>query len=201
MEDNSPKKRTEENQKGWLTIAGLMLVLIAIVSIVLFLLFGETRVTGEWSTKPTETATCESSEVIYPIFKYNDADSRSLKIITTFVDDILDSVSLTYQLKYNDLALAEKSDAENQAAMNFSFGDNGFNPNAFDAKYSNINGVFQMTLYAKPENLSGSALKYFLLDGLNVTKTYTQDSIVKAYANRGLNCVYKEIINKEINEN
>lgn len=179
-------------RKDRLIITGLILVLIAIILAIIFFLRGKTKVTGEWSgTKSTETVTCESNEVIYPIYTYNNANNRLLKVIATFADGILDNISLTYQLKYGDLVLAEKSDAKNQAAMNFSFGDDGFGPYAFDAKYSNINGVFQMTLYAESENLNDEALKYFLLDNLKDTQSYTQDSVTKAYINKGLNCTIK----------
>lgn len=188
-------------KKDWLIIAGLMLILTAGILVIIFFSREEARVTKEWSvTKSTETITCESNEVVYPIYKYNNTNNRFLKIITTFTNDALDNISLTYQLKYNDLALAEKSDAENQAAMNISFGADSLGAFAFDAKYSNVDGLFQMTLYAKSEKLDDRALKYFMLDGLDNgevdAKTYTRDSILKVYSDRGLNCIHKEINNK-----
>lgn len=190
MEDNSSIKH---KNKGGLISIGLIFILLAIILIIFFLLRGEININGKWNgQKIIETATCESDDVIYPIFQYNNTNNRLLKIVSTFNDKVLENISLTYQLKYDDITLAEKSDAENQAAMNFSFGDDGYKAYAFDAKYSNIDGVFQMTLYIKSEDLDDRALKYFMLDGLSNSKQYTQDIIVNTYVNKGLNCIYKK---------
>lgn len=191
-----------KNRKNWLIVASLFLILLAIVITIVFLLKGSMVKTGEWNRmRTTETVTCESSKITYPIYKYDNTDNRLLKIITTFANNNLDKISLRYQLKYDDATLARKSDAENQAAMNHSFNDNGLEPYAFYAKYSNINNVFQMTLYAKSEDLNKDTLKYFMLDALKNTNDYTKDSVVEAYTNKGLDCVYKELNNKEEEEN
>lgn len=193
MEDNSPMKNHRRiDKKGRLYVVGLMFILVAIVLMVVFFLNGETWVNGSWEgIKVTETVTCESDAVAYPIFSYNNADGRLLRIVATFTNKTLDNISLMYQLKYSNTTLAEKSDAENQAAMNISFGNNGFHAYAFNTKFSNINGVFQMTLYAKSEELNDNALKYFLLDDLQDAGRITQDSVMEVHAGNGFNCVYK----------
>lgn len=189
MENNSPKKA---NLSSWLVLTGLMLIMVAIVATILFFLNGQTVITGEFeSRKVSETLVCKAKDVAYPIFAFNEADDKLLKINTVFEDENLSSISLMYKLDYSDQDILSFSEARNRAAMNESFRNDGMKPDSLDAKYGIMSDGMQFSIYAKGSNINEEILKYFMLDGVIGINQLTKEKLAELYNNVGFNCVIK----------
>lgn len=199
MENNSPKKA---NSSSWLVLTGLALIMVAIVAIILFFLNGQTVITGEFEgRKISETLTCESNNVAYPIFAFNEADDKLLKINTVFEDESLSAISLMYKLDYSDQDTLSFSEARNRAAMNESFRNDGMKPDSLDAKYGIMSDGMQFSIYAKSSDINEKTLKYFMLDSTIKTNQLSKEKLAKLYSNAELNCMIKtNKIKKEVDE-
>lgn len=182
------KEAKNSNNKGlWLLIAGIILICIAVVCIVLFLIKGQTTVTSSTDSTTTEHLSCESHTTPYPLFEYDESDSKSLKVNATFENDSLSSISLIYKLTYQDEDKLKLSEAKNHYALNHISQGEGLGPDAYNAKYSKGQDSIQLSLYANKSEIESKTLKYFMLNKLTSTP-YTQNQIIKAYAAQGLKC-------------
>lgn len=183
---DNPKKK--QNLTVILVIVGIALVCTAVVCLLLFLMQGETTITENDDGEQTaEKIICKSQEVSYPLFDYDNSDSKSMEVTATFRDDKLDSISLIYRLYYSDAKQIESSESINHAALNISSQGAGLGPDAYNAKYSKLKDSLQLSLYAEKDDINNKALPYFMLTKINVAP-YTQDKVAKAYANQGFDC-------------
>lgn len=185
-----PEKTAKSNNKKlWLLIVGIMLVCVAIVCIILFLIQGQTTVSGNFEGNgKAEYLTCESRTTPYSLFDYDDSDSKNLKITATFENDKLSGVSLIYKLKYNDAEKLDYSSARNHAAVNKISQKEGLGPDPYTAKYTKTEDTLQLTMMAQGEDITNKTLKYFMLKGQSSGTPYTQDKVSKMYAEQGLKC-------------
>ena len=169
------KKRVKS--RGWLMLASVILIFVAIVIFLIAALNGKTVVTGEFDgNKVTETLVCESERVNYPFFKYDNSNSKSLKINAIFEDEKIGSISLFYKLNYSNEEMAKKSESVNHAAMSESFASDGMKFDDLNSKYSFLDNSLQMSLYAKNSELNEKSLRYFMLYNIyevgNLTKVH-----------------------------
>ena len=173
---------------GFLSI---VLVCVSVVSILLFLMHGETTVTGVYDGAEVQyDLVCESGITAYPLFNYDNSYKKSLKINAIFKSNKISSISLIYKLFYDNQADIDKSESINHAALNLLSQGEGLGPDVYDAKFSKLTDGLQLSLYASGNNITEKALKYFMLSDL--TAPYTQEKTARVYANKGLDCEIKK---------
>lgn len=192
-------KKKDKNYSSWLLCAGLVSIAVLVAVLLPILLNGNTTIVGGFDTSKTlDTLVCSSEVTAYPIFDFDYSASKSLRINIVFDEDSIDSISLMYKLNYADAETMTKSGAHNHAAMNLSFYDVGMKTDDLNAKYSFVDNSFQMSIYAKKNELTQKSLKYFLLDDLYDITILDKDTIANTYNNKGLGCVVKN--EKEVDE-
>ena len=164
----------------------------------IFALKGKTTITGEFEgNKKLETLVCQADGRDYPVFNFDNSSSKSLKINAVFNNDELESISLYYKLNYANEELARKSESVNHAAMNLSFYDDEMKTDDLNAKYSFVDNSFQMSIYAKKDELNEKSLRYFMLYNIYEVKSLTKEKMAKIYNEAGLNCEIKDNKTKE----
>lgn len=185
-------KNAKEKRKSKFTSIILVLVFVAAIVIVVLLMNGKTTITGDFEgSKKIETLACWSDTISYPIFKYDNSSTKSLKINAMFENEKLSSISLYYKLGYPNEEMMRKSESVNHAAMNLSFYDNGMGTDDLEAKYSFVNNSLQMSIYIKSANLDNKSLRYFMLDGSQEVSSLSEWTMAEAYNDIGLNCEIK----------
>lgn len=166
---------------------GVLLIVVAVVCLLISLTNGKTTIVNTYdNAKGRDSVVCESNITTYPLFSYDNSDSKTIKINAVFDSDRLISISLVYKLKYSNQSEIRKSESVNHGALNISLQNEGFNPDAFEAKYSKLEDGLQLSLFASGDEISSKALKYFMLDGL--TPSYTQEDFRDIYVSQGFNC-------------
>ena len=180
------EKQQPKNDHNWiLVLLGSLMVVAAIVLTLLFLMRGKTTTVDPGTeVTTTESVTCESTTTIYPII--TGGHLISFKINAIFNNDKLDTISLTYKLRYEDAEAAKQGTANNHAAMNKSFAVDSLGPDAFDATYSTIDNTNQLSLYANAKEINAVNAKYFLLED---NSKYTKSVVTKTYNEKGFNCL------------
>lgn len=185
MENNT---KNNKSKNRWIFfLVGILCIVVAIVLLILYFMQGKITITdhgGEIET--TESITCISNKVAYPYFKEDDAKKKDLKINAIFNDSKLDTITLTYQLDYDDEVQAEQASAEHHAELNKKFYEDSMNADALGTHFSVIKGTMQLSLRAESKEITGVTSKYFLID--NTSGNHKKDSLVKIFSNKGLNC-------------
>ncbi|MBR0424429.1 hypothetical protein IJI79_02955 [Candidatus Saccharibacteria bacterium] len=178
------------SRKKIITIALIVVTIAATVIALIFAMQGSIKTTG---THPDDikgvTLTCESHSIKYPIFAYDEAKSRDLKITMNFYEDRFSAASLSYALYYDTEEQITSSEAHNHAAMNIDFGKSGLKADAFSANYSKIDGAMKMILYVKANEYDKNAAKYFMINvdrDENLPKTISE--FRNFYKSQGFSC-------------
>ena len=180
------KTKNENTRKVAYAIAGVLFVVIAIVLVILFLLNGSvTKGDSSRTDIETESLSCESGDVEYPFFSFDESNKKSLKINMIFGEKRLDSLSLVYRLYYDDSDKISGSVAVNHADMNKSFNEDGLPVDVFGATYATLDDSMQMTLNASRKQINGATAKYFLLDEVT---NYSKDNLKEHYESKGFKC-------------
>ena len=149
---------------------------------------GEIKVSGKYPEDvKDESIKCTSTTFTYPFFTYGNENSRALTISALFSEGTLKTISLQYELTYDDNTKVVASEAHNHAAMNKSFGGNGLNADALRAHYSKTNDKMIMSLYSNGNELAESQKKYFLLQGVNIDAGI--EKIKDNYRQLGITCI------------
>lgn len=177
--------------RKWAAPIGAILALAAIVLIIMFLLRGETTVTNsDPETVNRTTVSCEVTDLEYPFFRYDNSTKKTTKVTFLFNDDKFKTISLAQTMHYDDSDSVRGSEAQNHAAMNISFGENGLDADAFSASYSMQDDKMIMTLYATGEDFDTNTSKYFL--ARNYSSRSTLDGLKKNYTEQGFTCFEKD---------
>ncbi len=186
------ERKTYRSAMNWPPLIGLILIFVAIIGFVMFLQNGETIVTGEFGkSAKRESLACETRNVSYSIFDYDNAKEKNLKINATFSDNGLDSISLVYRLGYEDETELEYSEARNHATVNQRFYEDGMAPDSLSAKYGIVGDSVQFSIFANDGDMNNKTMKYFLLDNVPDIKTVTLEKMARIYNEAGLNCDIK----------
>lgn len=158
------KKATNKNNiRVFFVLAGILLIILAIVVLLYLLMKGETKTSGEWlGTESTESIVCNIVDKTYPFYTYDNSKSKETKVNIIFDNNKIQSISLTNILYYDDEKVAVDSENLNHIAMNDSFGINGLKFDDLNLKFAKFDGGLQMNIYS--ENIDGVSAKYFLLD-------------------------------------
>jgi flagellar basal body-associated protein FliL len=185
MENNS---KNNNPKRGWIfLLMGILCVVVALVLIIVYFMHGKITTTnngGEIET--TESITCTSDQIAYPYFKADESKKKDLKINAVFNNGKLDTITLTYQLDYDDEVQAEQASAEHHAELNKKFYEDSMNADALGTHFSVIKETMQLSLRAESKEITGVTSKYFLID--NTSGNHKKDSLVKIFSNKGLNC-------------
>lgn len=160
----------------WLVSSGVFLCVLAIISLFVFLMRGNTTISGNYPENVKDNSIiCNSDNFDYPFFRYDNSLEKNAKISILFNDDSFKSISLVYTLFYNNEIGAKTSETQNHAAMNINFGESGLGGDSFSAHY-NINGnKMTMNIYATSSDLQAMhGNKYFLIDNLPLESSIEQ---------------------------
>ena len=179
----------EKNNKAmWLTIVGVFLVLVAIVSIVSFLLGGQTTTDNQsGNIISSESLTCKGIDVPYQFISYDNSKEKRVKITISFNDNELSAISFFYDLYYNDAQSIETSKTVNSAELNVFYGKDGLPANSFSKSLTGDGQKATIALYANATDFNDRTSKYFMADGLGMHSN--SESFMKKYAEQGLNCI------------
>lgn len=185
--DNKPKK----NNKSFITVL-IVSIIFTILGICLFLWFfanGETTTTGHFPKPETsESLTCESNNIQLPILNTDNTTKTSSKVMVTFTENKLNSISMTYSLYYNSQNQVETSESTNHAKLNLKTQEEGLGPNIFNLHFSKFNDHLEIHMYADSNNITEKTSSYLLLDNI---KTLDKSTIRQNYIDRDFKCVVK----------
>ncbi len=195
-------KKSKNGLPIW-TFLILILIFGAVLAILISGMSGQITVTGGGEDYTvSETIVCESETTAYPLFTFDNSDSKNLKINAFFEDDVLHSIALYYRLDYSDIDMAKKSESVNHGNMNLSFYDDGMETDDLNAKYSFIDNSLQMSIYIKSDEFGQKPFRYFMLNNIYNAEKLTKEKMAKIYNEAGLDCVIKNNKTKEeVNEN
>lgn len=174
-------------------IIGAILITIAITSClatIVIIMQGETKISGQ---KPDDiigqSLTCESKVISYPFSDYDNSIRKNLKITAIFYNDILNAISLTYTLYYNNADQVKASEASVHADMNISFGKNGLKADALNANYSKTDNTMRMAIYSNANDIDNTTAKYFMINTENnVLLPKTLAEYQQNYTEQGFIC-------------
>lgn len=174
--------------RGWvLVLLGVILIIVAIVLAILSLLSGNSTGSSTGGiVDTTQSLTCTSEEIAYPPSGQNDSTGKAIKIIATFDDSKLDTISLTYRVAYESESSANQGATDLRIAVNKNFAEDSLGVDSLGITYSTIKNVAQLNLYAKAKEINSTSEKYFMLDGAN--GSFKQDNLAKIYSDKGFNC-------------
>lgn len=175
---------------NWALWAGMLLVIIAVVLLGWFFLKGETKVSGNWPEPETaQSVVCEAEGVLYPFFKYDNSDRKTMTVKAIFKNDALYSIALTNMLYYSDIAKIDLSESENHAAVNLKSQAEGLGADVMDSKYSKLDNGMKMSMYALAKDVTSEAAKYLMLDVAPENGQYSLSLIKEIFTKKGFNCV------------
>ena len=171
--------------KTILVIVGIALSIIAAILLLWFLLKGETKTTGEWtSTETTESLSCKANNLPYQVYETSNILNSTTQINATFNNDKISSISLIRKANYANTETAKVENDALIAAMNIDFGKNNMEAFALDATFNVNDNIAQMNLYTNQSDLNDKSAKYFILDDL----PSKIDDYQKAYQAKGFKC-------------
>lgn len=181
----------KKHWKSYSTIAIIIILSIIATVIVSHLLQGRTITTTTNSINPAKhnSISCKADNISYPIFTYDNAQTKTLNIDLIFTGDALKTIALDYTLYYSNENMTKTSEAQNHAAMNLSFYSNGFDSDEFNAKYTKTDDSLRMNLYTQGTNIDQVSAKYFLIninENGNIPKTISEYE--ENYIKQGLIC-------------
>ena len=167
-----------------------LIVFLGAAGLLIWVLSSGHRVDGEKVTETVkvESLSCESNEVPYPIFVFDDSTTRDLKILIRHEEGEVKSISLQYVLFYDDEEAATKSEAINHGAMNEAYSRDGLSPDSYSATYAGFADRLNFSIFVSEGDLDGLAKKYFMLDDLS---SYEISKIKEKYDTMGLSCIEK----------
>lgn len=179
----------EASQRFVLIVAGIGLIILAVILLILFLLQGDTKYSeGEGSASVTASITCTDQDAVYP---FRTAPGGGvMKIHAIIDDDKMKTVSLVYRLYYDDHSVIEGQTTRLNADMNRAFHESGLGADALNVTYSSFDDSVQMTLYAHDEDINNNTAKFFLLE--DASGDYKKDEIMRIYDEKGFDCILDE---------
>lgn len=131
----------------------------------------------------SESITCFVKNYSYPFFAYYNTDNRKTTLTMTFNDEVLTNIYLVQELYYINNDSPAISATMNHVSMNEAFGaEHG--ADAFNANYYYNDNLMRMTLYAKSDQLTESARKFFLISNGSLTK----NTLINEYRAQGFIC-------------
>lgn len=156
-----------------------------------FFTHGQRTVTGSFTEDSKNTTlTCTGTNLTYPFFVDEDPVRSTTKINVIFNSTGIHSISLNRSMFYNSEAEASSRTGLHNAAMNTSFGENGFNADAFSAAYETTGSESRITLYAIESQFSRVSAKYFMIEDFDIKSS--ADRYKAYYQKEGFSCDLSE---------
>ena len=187
MERSDSIKR--HNQSNNIMIAGLALVVIAVVLLILFFINGETSISGKFPDPDDMiSTTCRSGTIAYPYFKIDGSDRKELDIKIVSDNEKVDTISLVYRLYYSSEAAIIESRDVNHFAMNKAFEVVDMEADSLGATYSKLTDNFRFNLFAKAIKINDITKKFFLLDDVGREGGLDYEEVRKTYIEQGFEC-------------
>ena len=188
--DELIKKHGQSNN---MMIAGLGLVVVAVVLLIIFFINGKTDVDGGFpDPETTISTTCTSGVINYPFFSMNEAAKKEMDIKVISNDNVVDTVSLSYRLYYDSEAAIINSRDVNHFAVNKAFEAVDMEADSLGATYSKLVDNFRFNLFAKAVKINDITKKFFLLDDIEYKDGLNYDEVKRAYEKIGFECVTDE---------
>ena len=133
----------------------------------------------------SDSLTCEKEGIRYPLLA-NNLRSGTAKINATFNTNSLNTISMIYQVKYDDNAQVEYDETQSRIAMNKNFNDDNLGIGALGIVFSAFDEMLQLSLQADIKDINDVTAKYFLLDGSS--SIYDRESAMEFYIDKGFDC-------------
>lgn len=192
MKNATEKNKSDSSKSFGLIAVGFILVFIIILLI--FLLRGETKISGEYPDDyKDKSLVCKSEGIAYPYFTYDKSDKKDIEINAIFDIKNLRSISLKYNLYYSDTKSITGSEAFNRAAMNKSFGADGLDTEALGINYSKLSDRMSGSLYTTASKINYITAKYFMIDRYSdYSIPDTIEGLKQNYENKGFTCQISE---------
>ncbi|MBQ3348592.1 hypothetical protein IJG90_03700 [Candidatus Saccharibacteria bacterium] len=180
---------TKKISSAWLNWLGMGLILVAIILIIWFFLRGQTITSGGHPDPVSnDTLNCKNVGMLYPYFSYDESEDKKIEVNIIFSDNVINSISLMADLKYNNEAKVKQSSDINQIALSKSLNNAGLDESSLSAKYSNTGDGFRMSIYATSEKLTTVTKKFFLISD----NSKSVEAYEKSYTDQGFTCVLKD---------
>ena len=163
-------QKGEHNTKTLLSTFGIILFLIAFVLLVLFFMKGQTTTKGEFPEDVvSEAIACSSKSIQFPYFTYDNSIGKEMKVNVIFENNNISSISLIYDLKYDNESKSLESYNINHSALNTYFGQNSLESDALGAVFANLGSEMKLSLYASGDELNVNTAKFFMVpEGVNL---------------------------------
>lgn len=183
---------SSRNQKSsWLMLLGSILVIVALILVIWFFLRGKTTISGSTpGISKDNSMSCTISDQEYPFFRDNNAEKTETKIIALFDDANFKSISLLYTLYFNNNEQVKNSEANNHAAMNIHYGEDGLLADALYSAYSMQEKKLTFSISAGTNDFNTTTSKYFLASGYGRNVNF--DTLLHNYVRQGFNCTANE---------
>ncbi len=170
-------------------ILGIILGTIAVVLIVLFLVKGQTIVSGNFpEDEVDESMLCTRQNSGYFVFNDTRIIGDNTKLTLIFNNSKLRTASLTYSATTENEIVAQNIEAVMTAELNTSYGTE-FGYNGLGANITSNDNIARLTIMATPSEMKENGKKYFLIDNISDNK----DEYYNALTERGFNC---QVINQ-----
>ena len=174
---------------NWTMIAGILLVIAAVVLIIWFFLRGETTVSGNYPDPVTSRSlSCVGNNIPYPFFDDSNTTKTEIQTTSVFSENKLESTSLIYSLYYTDTSSIDGAEGINHAKINLATQSEGLGSDIFYLHFSKLNDRLEARLYAKADEINNKNSKYLMLNGLTEGSVYTENLVKTIYESQGLKC-------------
>ncbi len=162
----------------------ISLVVVAIILLIVFLLRGQTTISGNFTDNETEESLlCERQNAGYFLFNDSRILGDSTKLTLIFTDTGLRLASLIYSATTDNNTIAQNIEAVMMSELNKSFGkEYGFN--GLGANFISDGNTARMSLTANASEIDTNGRKYFLIDGIPDYKNNYYEELTR----RGFNC-------------
>ena len=180
-------------------INGILLIIISIILIAVFLLKGQTTVTGQnGSITTVKSLVCETDNPEYQFLSYDNSDKKNAKVSVLFNANGINSISLLFTLHYSDSKAVDSSRAINSANLYIFYGEDGLPANSFSKSLSSDNEKVTISLYASRDDFNSMTSKYFMADGLEENSDI--EDFERSYTKQWFVCIKNNNLTKEENE-
>lgn len=190
MQEN-PRKQNNNSLIGLISVG---LVIAFIVIFLIFLLRGETKVSGEYQEDIKDISlSCKKENLAYPFFSYDKSVKKETEINIIFGTNIFQSISLRHDLYYEDSTQINGSEAHNHAEMNAHFSRDNLDSEALNIKFARLSDKMSTSIYLPASKIDSVTAKYFLIDRYNdYSIPTTLDGLKQNYERKGFSCQVSE---------
>ena len=187
--------KKNKDKRFILLIIGAILLILSTILIMCFALKGETIISDKHTENTkNDSLYCLNDEIAHTYANYDNSKKKTLIISVLFYNNKLKTISLIYNLYYDDSELITSSEANNHAAMNKSFSKTGVEANTLSPNYSKQKDKVTITLFTEAKDFDNKLAKYYMADSL--TRDSTLENFLRNYEQQGFICN----TNKESNE-